>query len=645
MLATALLLTSCTTMEQESSSSSGDKAATEQVVGGVTVGGAPASDPMNLGVVPSPEGVVPNQSAPAPEPYVPSKPSIYRGNDQVVRMPQVQPPVQFYGDAVSLNFEEAPLTEVVHAVMGDILQLDYIVEHPINGKVTLRTRTPVPRDQLMQILESLLQANKALMVRDKEGRFFISSSGQMSKLMPGVSASTSGVAGFSTVVIPLQYISAGNMADILRPVADEAAFVRVDSVRNLLMLAGTSAQLDGWQEIITTFDVDLLKGMSVGIFPVENSSIEDIEDALSSMLGSDGGDDSVEGATGLGSMVRIIPVARLNSIMVVTPRAHYLERVKTWIERLDRTPDANFERRLYVYPVQNTNAGHLADLLSTIFSGSSAGSGRSGGGLAPGFTPEKVSSSSEGNTSSRNAGAGATRRDFSVGDIRVVADDENNALLIYATGAEYRKIQTALARLDIAPTQVIIEASIIEVTLTDDLRYGLEWSFNGSLGGDYTGEGQLVNGPRIAPQVPGFAYSVINGSGNVKAVLNALAEDSLLNVISSPSVMVLDNQTASIHVGDQVPVETSNTITDGGNTISSITYKDTGVQLSVTPSVNAGGMVIMSIEQSVTDVGPVDSEGADQRTFLEREINSRVAVRSSESVVLGGLIRENSTLR
>ena len=145
MLATALLLTSCTTMEQESSSSSSGETATEQVVGGVTVGGAPASDPMNLGVVPSPDTVVPNQSAPVPEPYIPSKPSIYRGNDQVVRMPQAQPPVQFYGDAVSLNFEEAPLTEVVHAVMGDILQLDYIVEHPINGKVTLRTRTPVPR--------------------------------------------------------------------------------------------------------------------------------------------------------------------------------------------------------------------------------------------------------------------------------------------------------------------------------------------------------------------------------------------------------------------------------------------------------------------------------------------------------------------
>jgi len=641
MAATMLALASCTTMEQETSSSWGVDDATEQVDEGVTVGGAPASDPMNLRDGPGPDVEVPNQAATELEPHVASEPTLYRGSDQVVRMPEPQPPVRFYGDAVSLNFEEAPLTEVVHAVMGDILELDYIVEHPINGKVTLRTRTPVPRDQLLEILESLLQANKALMVRDKNGRYFISASGQMSKLRPGVSAPTSGVVGYSTIIVPLQFISAKNMADILSPVADEAALVRIDPLRNLLMLAGTRSQLDGWQEIITTFDVDLLKGMSVGIFPIENASIEDIDDALSNMLGKEGGEGVAEGAAGIGSMVRIIAIERLNSIMVVTPRAHYLERIKTWIERLDRAPDANFERRLYVYPVQNTNASHLAELLSTIFSGSGGGGGRDKAGVAPGFTPEKVSSSSGGDGAGSKSRAASRSKNFSVGDIRVVADEENNALLIYATGKEYRKIQTALARLDIAPTQVIIEASIIEVTLTEDLKYGLEWSFNNSLGGDYTGVGQLVSGASIGANVPGFAYSMINGSGDIKAVLNALAEESLLNVISSPSVMVLDNQTASIHVGDQVPVETSSTITDGGNTISSITYKDTGVQLTVTPSVNAGGMVTMDIEQSVTDVGPVDSEGADQRTFLERTITSRVAVRSSESVVLGGLIREN----
>lgn len=630
-------------MEQDLADAAAGDASAAPAQAGVTVGGAPASDPMNLGD--GPKGLVPNQSATQPEQFPESKPTLYRGTDQVVRMPAARPPVKFYGDAVSLNFEEAPLTEVIHAVMGDILELDYIVEHPIDGSVTVRTRSPVPRDELLGILESLLQANKALIIRDKEGRFFISSSEQMSKLNPSVSASTDGVVGYSTIIIPLQFIGASNMADILSPVADEAAFVRIDQTRNLLMLAGTRAQLEGWQEIIATFDVDMLKGMSVGIFPIENASIEDVQEALSGMLGKDAGD-GVEGAVGIGSMVKIIPVERLNSLMVVTPRAHYLERIETWIERLDQAPDANFERRLYVYPVQNTNAVHLADMLSTIFAGSSGGSsGSRNAGVAPGFTPEKVSADGSSALQSRAGGAAAESRSFSFGDIRVVADEENNALLIYATGKEYKKIQSALSRLDIAPTQVVIEASIIEVTLEDNLKYGLEWSFNGSLGGDYTGVGQLIQGESgtIGPDIPGFAYSVINGSGDIKAVLNALASNNLLNVISSPSVMVLDNQTASIRVGNDVPIESGETLTDGGNSITTIEYRETGVQLDVTPSVNAGGMVTMDIEQSVIDIGPVDTEGAGQRTFLERTITSRVAVRSSESVVLGGLIRENKS--
>jgi len=577
-----------------------------------------------------------------------SEPTIFRGTDEVFRQPSAQPPVRLLGDAVSLNFEEAPLTEVVHAVMGDILELDYVVEHPIDGKVTLRTRSPVPRDQLLDILESLLTANQAYLVRDNNGRFFVSGSSEMRKLRPGISSSASAAVGYSTIVVPLQFISASNMAEILAPVANDDAFVRVDNLRNVLMLAGTRSQLEGWQEIITTFDVDLLKGMSVGIYPVENSSIDEIEAALGQLMGKGGGEGDAEGLAGIGSMVRIIPVERLNSLLVVTPRAHYLSRIGNWIKRLDQEPDAYFERQLYVYPVQNTSAVHLADMLSTIFSGSGgAGGGGRSAGVAPGFTPETVSSGGErssGGTSGMSGtsgGRGEASRNFSLGDIRVVADEENNSLLIYATGKEYRKIQPALERLDIAATQVIIEASIIEVTLDDSLRYGLEWTFEGGVGSGNDGFGQLFNDTSLAPQVPGFAYSVINGSGQVKAVLNALASDSLINVISSPSLMVLDNQTASIQVGRQIPVSTGDTVTDVGTT-TRVEYRDTGVQLSVTPSVNAGGMVVMDIEQSVTDVGPL-GDGVAQSTFLERSITSRVAVRSSESIVLGGLIQEDKS--
>ncbi len=641
-MAATFALSSCTVMEQQQAAR--DEQA-DNVTNELAAAATATSGPGGAIHTPGADAGAFAQGASAkrPDAYVKSEPTLYTGTDQLVQMPAAQPPIKLYGDAVSLDFEQAPLTEVIHAIMGDILELDYIVEHPINGEVTVRTRTPVPRDQLLKILESLLQANNALMVRGQDGRFFISASGQMRKLNPSVSAASSNLVGYSNIIVPLQYISAKNMVDILRPVADESAFVLVDSTRNLLVLAGTSTQLDGWQEIITTFDVDLLSGMSVGIFPIENSSVTEMAAALENMLGGEGGDGEGMAAAGdMGSLIRIVPVERLGSIMVVTPRAHYLARVKTWIERLDQAADSNSERRLYVYEVQNSNATHVAGLLSTIFSGAGSGSGASDGGVAPGYTPESISSSGD-ETSQGSASATSERKNVMVGDVRVVADDQNNALLIYATGREYRKIQAAMERLDIAATQVVIEASIIEVTLTDELRYGLEWTFENSLSGNNTGVGQLVNGTSIAAQVPGFSYSVVGGSGNIRAVLNALASDDLLNVISSPSLMVLDNHTAKIQVGDQVPIESSTTVTDGGNTVSSIEYKDTGVMLSVTPSVNAGGLVTMEVEQSVTDVGPVDEDGAGQRTFLEREITTRVAVRSSESVILGGLIRENKS--
>jgi general secretion pathway protein D len=595
-----------------------------------------------------------------------SEPTLYRGSDRQVKLPTPADPVRFVGEDVSLNFEQAPLSEVVQAVMGDILELDYIVDHPVQGKVTLRTRTPIPRDQLLGVLESLLKAHNALLIRGKDGRYLVTGSQQAVRLSPQVTSAQDEFAGFSTIIVPLQHISASAMADILRPVAEDSAFVRIDNARNLLMLAGTRAQLTGWLDIVSTFDVDMLAGMSVGIFPLEHGGVVETAEALNNLLGA--ADGTGGGTAGL---VRVMPVQRLNSILVVTPRAHYLDRVGEWIERLDVNPNERFERRLYVYPVQNTTAERLAQLLNGIYAGgggtgaSRGGAGTAQGaerGVAPGMTPESIggggaSSRSAGSASGTSAGGGSSARGAAMvaaalgGDseedvlanVRVVADEENNALMVYATGKQYEIIKEALDQLDVVATQVIIEASILEVTLTDELRYGLEWSFRKGLDGAYEGFGQLV-GDSGAPSAvaPGFSYTVTNSVRDITAVLNALSEDSLINVISTPSVMVLDNHTAEIQVGDQVPVLQGTTITNGGNSVQNINFRDTGVSLIVTPSVNAGGLVTMDVEQSVTDVGSIDS-ATGQRSFLERSIRSRVAVRSSESVVLGGLIRENAS--
>ena len=599
----------------------------------------------------------------------------YRGNDQVVGLPPARDPISFVGDAVALSFENAPLSEVTHAILSDVLGIDYLVDGPIPGEVTLRTRTPIERDQLLSVLESLLKANNVLLIRGRDNRFIVSSSQAAAQLVPRVVSRDEQVAGYSTMVIPLQYISAGGMAEILKPMADEKALVRVDNTRNLLMLAGTKAQLTGWLEIIETFDVDMLEGMSVGLFPLQYSGVEELVEALNQLLTEASAD---EGAEGLTDIVRVMPFVRLNSVMVITPRAHYLDRMETWIERLDRAPENGAEKRLYVYPVQNTTASRLAMLLTSIYSGGSqSGGGRSAldnRNTAPGMNQESIGGGNSrggtgrnGNNNNRRNGSGtrggsgggttvsALQLDPGNGDgndegaeVRVVADEENNSLMIYSTGMQYKTIKAAVEKLDVPPTQVLIEASIVEVTLNDQLKYGLEWTFNNQLGGsDYSGIGVISDGNfnfggaegAVAQLAQGFSYTVSGGSG-VVAVLKALATESLVNVISTPSVMVLDNNVATIQVGDQVPINSGSTVTNGGNTIQNISYKDTGVQLTVRPSVNAGGLVTLDVLQTVTDVGNIDVTG--NRRFLERSIESRVAVRSGESVVLGGLIRENA---
>jgi len=571
---------------------------------------------------------------PAPEP------TLFLGDDRMIALPAPRPPIRLDGEAVMLNFEEAPLNEVVHTVLGDTLGLDYVIENSIPGTITLRTRSPIPRDELLPILESLLRSNNVLMIRGPNDRFFISGSANIRSAVPRFDSNPT--SGFSHVVVPLQYIGATEMSEILSPVAPADALVRVDPQRNLLILAGTQMQLEGWLDIVATFDIDQLSGMSVGFFSLQNSTVEEVLGEIRQIMRAAGGDGKSGGLT---DMVKVMPVERLNSIMAVSPRAHYIETVRQWVTELDNIEDSSTEPTLHVYPVRNGDATNLAQLLSTIYGGGGGGAQR--GGVAPGMTQTQsgggVVDMGDMPERGRQAASGGS---FTLGeemgdDVQVVADPYNNSLLVHATPYEYQKIERILRKLDVVATQVLIEASIIEVTLVDDLEYGLEWAFNNNLGGGDTGSGLLDLGGGVAPKA-GFSYTFTNGAGDFTAVLNALAQKSLINVISTPSVLVLDNHTAAIHVGDQQPIQGQSTITNGGNVQNSISYKDTGVKLQVTPAVNDGGLVTLDIDQSVTDVGNVDA-ATRQRSFLERNVSSRVAVRSGESIVLGGLIRDNET--
>lgn len=639
-----------------------------------------------------------------------AEPRILRGNDRVFA--PAKDVARVTGAPVSFSFEEAPVAEVVRTLLGDILKVDYTLHPPIAGTITLSTRRAVPPDQAVFLLESALQANGLALMRDARGSFQVGRPETLRALGASVRIAGGDASlppGYGVIVVPLEYIGANEMAAILRPLMQADSVLRVDPLRNLLVLVGNRSQAEAWMDLVRTFDVDMLKGMSVGLFPLKFASIADVTQALQLLgagaapapapnvptaptvpgmpSGQPGAAAQAASRAAINGM-QVMPIERLNSVLIVTPRAAQLDEARRWIERLDQPSDSSSEPQLFIYHVQNGSARHLASLLGGLFSdgrqtATTATSGNPTSGVAPG-----LSNSTLGNAGGLTGGGGLGWRSpgmqsglgglgqggafgqtgaggqglnpsqtgqvsgaSTVGSLRVMADDVNNVVLIWGPRADYAKIEASLKRLDVPPTQVLIEASIIEVTLDDSLRYGLQWFFKDRQRNGLSGSGGLFNsgsadaGGLIGAVSQGFSYTLRSGGlgGDIRVVLNALASKSLLKVISSPSLMVQDNFTANIAVGTQQPVSAGTTISGSSNIISNnIQYKDTGVNLSVTPSVNAGNMVNMVINQSVTDLGTLDN-ATEQYSFLQRQLTTKVAVRSGETLVLGGLIRDNST--
>lgn len=602
---------------------------------------------------------------------------LYPGNDKVIELPKVRrAPSPRGGDGVMLNFEKAPLTDVIHTILGEVLKKPYSIDAGVKGEVIMRTTQPVALDDLPAVLESLLQANGASLSVDTKGVYHIGGVETLKTLPPSLRTDNN-QPGMHVNIVPLQFIGAQEMADILKPIAPAEAFLRVDPSRNLLALLGSQNQTQAWLDIIQSFDVDFMRGMSVGIFPLEYADAKETGKAIELLLAK-----PENAAAGI---VRVLPIERLNSLFIVTPRKHYLEQIREWIARLDVAPDNALEPQLFVYPVQNGNASHLGRVLSGLFGGKvQAQADTSRGGLAPGLMGAALSSGtgaggglsiSGTSTSTTGLGGGITAGGLGAsadglltggissgrageqnttvaaigleGNVRIVADEENNALLIHAPRREFRRIEAALRQLDVAPVQVLIEASIVEVILTDKFQFGLQWYFTNGFGGELSGKRGLggfnasTTSNDLAPVLPGFNYTISDATGNIRAVLNALSSETTLNVVSSPSMLVLDNQPAEIRVGNQQPILSSTTTTSGGNITQSITYKDTGVMLRVIPHVNAGSLVTMDIAQEVTDIGPIDAATL-QRSFLQRSMRSRIAVQSGQTAILGGLIRDNN---
>lgn len=550
---------------------------------------------------------------------------------------------------ITLNFESTDIREVVKVILGDTLKLGYILDPNVQGVATLQTGRPLSLDDLMPTLEMLLRMNGAAMIETDGGYHIIPiSNAARGNMTPQLGESNRPLPyGYSVRIVPLKYIGVAEMAKILTPFSADGSIIRVDTVRNLLVLAGTGKEMKHLLDTIHLFDVDWIKGLSVGFYTLKHTKADSVIKKLNTLFGDDS-----EGA--LSGMLRVVPIDDANGLLVVTPQKEYLETARVWIERLDQigADDGSGEQQLYVYRVQNSDASKLAELLSELFDVESKGDSRLPE-VAPGLAATKLTSktyekkSDKPGTTAKLSNKTRSKRDGSTAGaytpgVRIVADAERNSLLVTAAPRQYAKILDALKELDTIPLQVLVEATIMEVALEGNLKYGLQWFFK-SEHGSGSAVGELnIPGSSPASLFPGFNFSLLSGSGDVKAVFSALAKDSLVRVLSSPSVTVLNNHTARIQVGDQVPIATQQQQSTEGtsNLINSIQYRDTGVVLEVTPRVNPGGLVIMDVSQEVSDVATTDSSELDSPTIRTRKINSSIAVQSGEAMVLGGLIKD-----
>jgi general secretion pathway protein D len=573
------------------------------------------------------------------------QPVIVQGTGTLVGTPSAPTaqPANNTGQGYQLSFVDSDIPGIVASVLGDALGLPYLVDPQIRGNMTLQVARPLSREEVLPALEAALSMYGVAIV-EADGVYHILPLKDAPRRVAGLrQPGATNVPGFGVQIVPLKYVSAAEMEKVLRPFAPESGILRVDEARNLLVLSGSSRELATMQELVATFDVDWLSGMSFALYPVEYVDPKTVVTELSAIFG--------DARSPIANLVRFMPLTRLNSVMVITHEPSYLSQAEAWIRRLDvgvSTPG----RRIYVYEVQNGKAEDLAESLGRILSvtveGTSrdAAESRSGGSgsLFESGTNNLLSSETDrANAGARPpTGASGSSSNSQLGGLKIVPNAENNSLLMYATPSEFTVIEGALKRLDVPPIQVLIEASLAEVSLTDDLRFGLQWSFQGGDGPVVLSEASNGN---ISQRFPGFSY-LFTGRSDIRAVLNAIESVTDVNVISSPKLLVLNNREAELQIGDQVPITVQSavgTTIDTPAIVNSVQLRDTGVILRITPRVNRSGMVLLDVAQEVSDVVPTTTSNIDSPTIQQRRISSTVAVRNGETIALGGMIRDSKS--
>ncbi len=594
------------------------------------------------------------------------------GDDATVAANAPSAPVAYYGSpnaagetaapqpdasgGYTLDFENTPIAAAAQAVLGDMLKVGYVIDPRAQGTISLSSARPVAKKDVLFAFESALKASNLALLRDPIGYRIVPNGDGLAGGVDRADSNEGVEAGYGVTVVPVQFVAADTLIKLMDGFSSKSGSVRSDPSGRMLLIVGTGVERQAAVETIRTFDVDWLRGQSVGIYPIHNSSPDATIAELEKVMDS--------GDCGLSrDVVKFQAMGGQNAVLVVAARPELLRSAGKWIARLDDAPLGG--AMVKVYRLRYGDAKQIAELLAKTFGASGAATESAASQIAPGSgaaplsnvdrltggarpPAASASASSDAGAAASPFGALAAKFDAAGGaeggaTVRITPDIPNNAILIYAGEEMSRAIERAIVQLDRPKLQVAIDVTIAEVTLNDELTYGVQFFFQNHYGslGNSTGSTSA-----ISPALPGFNF-IVGNQASPQVILSALHQYTTVKILSNPSLVVVDNQVATLEVGDQVPVSTgSATVLSSNNAVvNTIDYKNTGIILRVQPRVNSNGSVLLDIEQEISSIPNSSSSSSSTAatltpTISTRKVKSELSVANDQTVLLAGLISD-----
>ncbi|BDX07686.1 type II secretory pathway protein [Planctobacterium marinum] len=526
---------------------------------------------------------------------------------------------------IRISANDMPVTDFIHYVFGDLFKTNYVIDNGLKADatpVTLNVQNPMSQNELYALVANLLAQNR-IRIEFNENTFFFhrpeDNRGSATVAVGRELSSVPNVGGQILQVVQFNYGIRITLERTLNRLVD-AEFIP-DFDQNSMFILGNRQNVIRALELINMLDVPAHRGKYIGLLSLEYIGMEDFTTQAITLLTNEGVDAAVN--TAQNKSVLLVPLGHIGAIAVFASSEESLERVRYWANVLDR-PSQGENAQYFIYAPKYARAKDLGESIQGLL----------------GISTTKVNTESTGNNAKNLASGRAASASASIAGLSFVVDERTNNLIFNTTGDRYLKLLPLLQKLDVLPKQILLEVMIAEVTLTDNFKFGVEFALQNDERFTATTQGRFG-----LSDTGGLSISLLDqdflGSSRAEAALALFKQNQFVNVLSNPTLLVRDGMTASINVGTEIPTQGSLTVDDGVQT-SSINYRETGVQVQVTPTLNAQGVVIMNIAQTISNVVE-GTAGSPTPSIFNRSLSTEAVVESGRTVILGGLISESNS--